>query len=96
MFINFINALQNAEAGVFTDARKNAGLGFAHTAQALAYSYLIATRYNLGTPVDISEDPAVLTPFVSRDSVYRYAVSRLDAGGHLLLRLPRSTPQGSR
>jgi len=83
--VNLVNALQNAEAGVFTDARKNAGLGFAHTAQALAYSYLIATRYNFGTPVDISEDPAVLTPFVSRDSVYRYAVSRLDLGKTELL-----------
>ncbi len=78
--VNLLNTLNGAETGVFTDARKNAGLGFTHTAQALAYSYIIASRFNLGAPVDISEDPAVLTPFVSRDSVYRYAVSRLDLG----------------
>lgn len=76
--VNLIGTLEGAETGIFTDARKNAGLGFAHTAQALDYAYIVNTRYNLGAPVDISEDPAVLTPFVSRDSVYRYAVSRLD------------------
>lgn len=76
--VNLIGTLEGAATGIFTDAQKNAGLGFAHTAQALNYSYIINSRYNLGAPVDISEDPAVLTPFVSRDSVYRYAVSRLD------------------
>ena len=78
--VNLINALDSAQTGIFTDARKNAGLGFAHSAQGLAYSYLIATRYNLGIPVDISPQPEVLTPFVARDSVYRYIVSRLDLG----------------
>ena len=77
---NFVGTLNGAAAGIFTDARKNAGLGFAHTAQGLALSYVVATRYNLGAPVDVSPDPAVLTPFVSRDSVYRYIVSRLDLG----------------
>ncbi len=36
----------------------------------------------------------VLELAVSDDAVY--AVTRLDAGGHLLVRLPRSTPQGAR
>ena len=77
---NLAGTLNGAAAGIFTDARKNAGLGFAHTQQGLAFSYVIAARYNLGAPVDVSPDPAVLTPFVSRDSVYRYIVSRLELG----------------
>ncbi len=76
--VNLIGTLEGAAAGIFTDPRKSAGLGFAHTSQGLALSYIISSRYNLGAPVEISADPAVLTPFVSRDSVYRYIVSRLD------------------
>jgi hypothetical protein len=75
---NLVGTLNGAATGIFTDARKSAGLGFAHTMEGLALSYVIAGRYNLGAPVDIAPDPAVLTPFVSRDSVYRYIASRLD------------------
>lgn len=75
---NLVGALNGAATGIFTDAQKNAGVGFAHTMEGLELSYIIATRFNLGAPVDISPDPAVLTPFVARDSVYRYIVSRLD------------------
>ena len=82
---NLRGTLTGAAAGTFTDARKNAGLGFAHTMEGLALSYVIATRFNFGAPVDVSPDPAVLTPFVSRDSVYRYIVSRLDLGKTELL-----------
>lgn len=70
--------VNGAAAGLFTDAQKNGTLGFAHTMQALALSYIIATRYNLGAPVAVSPDPAVLVPFVSRDSVYRNIVGKLD------------------
>jgi len=77
---NLIGTLNGAPAGTFTDARKNAGLGFAHTMEAYELSQVIATRYNLGAPVDVSADPNVLTPFVSRDSVYRYIVAELDKG----------------
>ena len=76
---NLKGAINGAATGVFTDAQKNAGLGFADTQEALQLSYVIATRYNLGAPVDVAPDPATITPFVSRDSVYRYVVSRLDA-----------------
>jgi hypothetical protein len=82
---NLEGALTGAAAGTFTDPQKNAGLGFAHTVQGLTLSYVIASRYNLGAPVDIAQDPTVLTPFVSRDSVYRYIVSRLDAAKTELL-----------
>jgi starch-binding outer membrane protein, SusD/RagB family len=82
---NLKSTLTNAAAGIFTDARKNAGLGFAHTMEGLTLSYVIATRYNLGAPVEVSEDPNVLVPFVSRDSVYRYIVGVLDQGKTELL-----------
>jgi hypothetical protein len=72
---NLIGTLNGAPAGTFTDARKSAGLGFAHTMEAYELSQVIATRYNLGAPVDVSADPNVLTPFVSRESVYRYIVA---------------------
>ncbi len=78
--VNVIGTLNSAAAGTFTDAQKNAGLGFSHTQDALAQSFIIAGRYNIGAPVAIDADPAVLTPFVSRDSVYRFIVSQLDLG----------------
>lgn len=77
---NLVGTLEGAATGIFTDARKSAGLGFAHTMEGLTLSYVIAARYNLGAPVDVAPDPNDLTPFVSRDSVYRYIVSRLDLG----------------
>ena len=82
---NLVSTLNGAATGIFTDARKNAGLGFAHTMEGLALSYVIATRYNLGAPVAISPRPDSVQPFVSRDSVYRYIVSRLDLGKTELL-----------
>jgi starch-binding outer membrane protein, SusD/RagB family len=77
---NLVGTLNGAATGIFTDAQKNAGLGFAHTQEAYQLSQVIAARYNLGSPVDVSPDPNVLTPFVSRDSVYRYIVAELDKG----------------
>ncbi len=75
---NLIGTLNGAATGIFTDAQKSAGLGFAHTMDGLELNYIIATRFNLGAPVDVAPDPATLTPFVSRDSVYRYIIARLD------------------
>ena len=77
---NLEATITGAPEGVFTAARKSAGLGFVHTMQGLTLSYVINTRFNLGAPVDVAADPNQLTPFVSRDSVYTYIVSRLDQG----------------
>lgn len=77
---NLEGTVNGAAAGTFSDAQKNGTLGFAHTVEGLALSYVVATRYNLGAPVDVAPDPATLTPFVSRDSAYRYIVARLDLG----------------
>jgi hypothetical protein len=82
---NLTGTLEGAAAGIFTDARKNAGLGFAHTTEAMVLGNVIASRYNLGAPVDIKADPTVIAPFVSRDSVYRYIVGKLDQGKTELL-----------
>lgn len=70
--------VSGAAPGTFTDAQKSGAFGFAHTMEALSLSYVIASRYNLGAPVDVAPDPATLTPFVSRDSVYRNIVGKLD------------------
>jgi hypothetical protein len=77
---NLVGTITGAADATITPARKSAGLGFAHTMEAYTLSQVIATRYNLGAPVDIQADPNVITPFVSRDSVYRYIVARLDQG----------------
>ena len=80
-----VNAVTAAPDELITPARKSAAVGFAHTMEGYTLNQVIATRYNLGSPVDISADPAVLTPFVSRDSVYRYIVGKLDQGKTELL-----------
>ena len=77
---NLVGTLNGAATGIFTDAQKNAGLGFAHTEEGLQLLYVINTRWNLGAPVDVAPDPSVLTPFVSRDSVLRYISAKLDQG----------------
>jgi hypothetical protein len=70
--------VEGAQSGLFTDAQKNAALGFAHTMEALQLHYVILGRHNLGAPVQFDEDATKLFPFVSRDSVYGYVAARLD------------------
>ena len=61
-------------------AQQSASTGFALTEEALQVLYLVNTRFNLGTPVAVDDDPAKLTPFVSRDSAFRFVSGTLDAG----------------
>jgi starch-binding outer membrane protein, SusD/RagB family len=75
-----ISTITSASDGSISPTRKSAGIGFAHTMEGYTLNKVVATRYNRGAPVGISVDPAVLTPFVSRDSVYRYIVAKLDQG----------------
>jgi hypothetical protein len=78
---NLLRAVDASAAGAFSDAEKNALRGFAHTMEAAALHYLIATRNDLGVPVeapDVAADPTALAPFVSRDSVFNRIASRLD------------------
>jgi starch-binding outer membrane protein, SusD/RagB family len=63
-----------------TDAQKEAATGFGKTFEGLTFLYYIASRHNLGGPVEIPEDPTDIKPFVSRDSVYSVAQTRLNEG----------------
>jgi hypothetical protein len=62
----------------FTDAQKRGATGFAKTIEAMELMYVVATRDTLGGIVQINEDPQVLAPFVSRDSMYKYILNTLD------------------
>lgn len=75
---NFIVTTNSAPEAVLTTQSKSAALGFAHTMEALTLSYIIATRHNLGAPVAVDTNPTVISPFVSRDSVYAYIAGRLE------------------
>jgi hypothetical protein len=75
---NLLRAVDAAPSDAFSDAQKNAVRGFAHTMEALTLSYVIAGRHDLGAPVEVQQDPLVLAPFVSRDSVYNRIIGRLN------------------
>lgn len=74
----FVKAVDSTPAGVLSTAQASGAKGFAHTMEALELSYLISSRDSLGIPVDIADNAAEITPFVSRDSAYNYIAARLD------------------
>ena len=65
-----------ATAGLSAEQKEGAR-GFAKTLEAYSFAF-VAERGKYGGPTDISDDPRVLTPFVSRDSMYNYVIGRLD------------------
>ena len=69
-------ALLNTTTGISTAAKEGAR-GVAETFEGLADEYL-ALRGKNGAPTQINADPTVLSPFESRDSVFNYAIGRLD------------------
>ena len=73
--VNLINALEASSLG---DAAKKAGAGFAKTFRGLDVSYVLYSRDTLGMPVEIAANPQELSPFVSKDSAYRFASGILD------------------
>jgi len=75
---DFLAVIDSVPETVFGTEQKAAARGFAHTMEALELSYLISSRDSLGIPVEISADPRVITPFVSRDSAYNYIIGRLE------------------
>jgi hypothetical protein len=77
---NIRNFNTAVDAASLSAAEKSAALGFSATMEGLELHYLIATRHDIGIPVEIREDPLDLAPFVSRDSAYNYIVARLNAG----------------
>jgi starch-binding outer membrane protein, SusD/RagB family len=76
---NTATVLESEKASVvFSAAQKNATRGFLHTMEGLSLLYLINTRDVLGIPVEVTADPTALKPFVSRDSVFKHIVGRLN------------------
>jgi starch-binding outer membrane protein, SusD/RagB family len=75
---NLITLAENTPDATISAQRKSAALGFAHTMEALALSYVISLRHNLGVPVEMKDNPVELAPFVSRDSAYNYILARLE------------------
>ena len=75
---NIINFQTGVAAAPITAGQKSAASGFAKTIDALGLLYVIMTRDSVGAVTTINNDPKILSPFVSRDSVYRYISGMLD------------------
>jgi hypothetical protein len=75
---NFRNAITAAPS--LTPGQVQGANGFADTEEALQVHYLVVSRHDLGTPVSVTEAPDGLTPFVSRDSAYRFVTGKLNSG----------------
>jgi len=65
-------------------AGQAAALGYAQTFEGLMLLQLAQTRDTLGGIVEIKDDAASFAPFVTRDSLYRYILSTLDASATAL------------
>lgn len=76
--------IESAPDAALSAAEKNAARGFAQTMEALTLHYIIQTRHNIGAPVEVTDDPTVLAPFVTRDLVYAAIKARLDSGAAAL------------
>lgn len=81
---NFNLAVANASTDLVTAAQKSAALGFSKTIEAALLLQVITTRDTLGAIVQVQANPAVLSPFVSRDSAYKYIIAELTAASSLL------------
>ncbi len=60
--------------------QKASSLGFAQTLESLMLFELIQVHDTLGIVVALNDDPSASSPFVSRDSAYKYIMNTLDAG----------------
>jgi hypothetical protein len=77
---NEVNLMKAVEGSNLTDAQKKAATGFAKTFRGLDMMYVLYSRDTLGAPTDITEDPNVLAPFVTKDSAYKFATAMLEQG----------------
>jgi len=75
---NAVNLINAVEASSLNEGSKKAANGFAKTFRALDVMYVLYARDTLGLPVDITEDPNELAPFVSKDSAYKFASGLMD------------------
>lgn len=76
---DIFNFKNTVTASTLSETQKRAALGFARTMEAIELLTVISTRDTIGAVVQINSDAAVLAPFVSRDSTYRYILNTLDA-----------------
>ena len=76
---NFKNTIDATTA--LSAAQKSAALGFAETLEALMVFQVLQTRDTLGVITEVQENPFDLSPFVSRDSGYKFVLSVLDDAG---------------
>ncbi|MEO7083500.1 MAG: RagB/SusD family nutrient uptake outer membrane protein [Gemmatimonadaceae bacterium] len=74
---NFKNTIA-AAAGLST-AQKAASLGFAQTIEGLMLLEVVQFHDSLGGVTEVKANPFDLSPFVSRDSMYKYVLNTLDA-----------------
>jgi len=81
---NFNIAVKNATEAFVSTQQKSAALGLAKTIEAAILLQVVESRDTLGGIVDVEADPSVLPPFVSRDSMYKYIISELQAANTLL------------
>ena len=76
----FLDALARISTAEVSDPEKAAGRAMANTLKALAFMYVISTRDTIGAPVDVDQPiTAAPAPFVTKDSVYGYALALLDS-----------------
>ncbi len=82
---NIYNFLAVVLPAPLTAAQKDAANGFAKTIEALEQLTVVVTRDTIGSVVEVMADPAVLAPFVSLDSAYKWISARLaEADAHLV------------
>src|SRR5258708_3980871 len=77
---NIFNFLAAVATAPLAQAQKDAATGFGKTIQALELITIVATRDTIGAVVEVKADPAVLAPFVSLDSAFKFISGRLDDG----------------
>ena len=75
---NAVNLINAVEALAEDEAEKKAAAGFANTLRALDVMFVLYARDTLGLPVEVTEDPNVLAPFVTKDSAYKFASGLMD------------------
>jgi len=70
---------------ILTAAQKSAALGLAEAIEGLMVFEIVQTHDSLGGITEIKADPTELSPFVSRDSMYRFTLNTLDDASAKLL-----------
>lgn len=85
-FKNTVNKL------TLSAAQKAAALGYAETLEAYMLFEIVQTHDTLGGITEIKDDPKALSPFVSRDSMYKYILNTLDDATAKLNTAATTTP----